>query len=58
MLKLLSKAGVFVLALLLVALPVAACVFPGAGMTAAEQNCCKEDGRAMTEVSGVRWPLS
>jgi hypothetical protein len=41
-LKLLSKAGVFVLALLLVALPVAACVLPGAGMTAAEQDCCKK----------------
>ena len=41
-LKLLSKVGVFALALLLVALPVAACVLPGAGMTAAEQDCCKK----------------
>ena len=41
-LKLLSKVGVFTLALLLVALPVAACVLPGAGMTAAEQDCCKK----------------
>jgi hypothetical protein len=41
-LRLLSKVGVLALALLLVALPVAACVLPGAGMTAAEQDCCKK----------------
>ena len=42
MLKLLSKVGVLALALVLVALPVAACVLPGAQMTAAEQDCCKK----------------
>jgi len=42
MLKLLIKVGVFALALMLAALPVAACVLPGAGMTAAERECCKK----------------
>jgi hypothetical protein len=41
-LKLLGKAGVLALALVLAALPVVACVLPGAGMTAAEQDCCKK----------------
>ena len=41
-LRLLGKVGVFALALLLAALPVAACVLPGAQMTAAEQDCCKK----------------
>ena len=41
-LNLFSKVGVFVLALLLAALPVAACVLPGAQMTAAERDCCKK----------------
>ena len=41
-LKLLSKVGVFALALMLAALPVAACVLPGAAMTTAEQDCCKK----------------
>ena len=40
--NLLSKVGVFVLAMLLATLPVAACVLPGAQMTAAEQDCCKK----------------
>ena len=37
-----SKVGVFVLAVLLAALPVVACVLPGAQMTAAEGDCCKK----------------
>ena len=41
-LKVLAKAGVFVLMLLIAALPVAACVLPGAQMTTAEQDCCKK----------------
>jgi hypothetical protein len=41
-LKLGSKIGVFALALMLAALPVAACVSPGAGMTSAERECCKK----------------
>jgi hypothetical protein len=41
-LKLGSKIGVFALALMLAALPVAACVLPGAGMTSAERECCKK----------------
>ena len=42
MLKLLIKVGVSALALMLAALPVAACVLPGAGMTSAERACCKK----------------
>jgi hypothetical protein len=41
-LKLGSKIAVFALALMLAALPVAACVLPGAGMTSAERECCKK----------------
>ena len=42
MLKLWIKLGVSALALMLVALPVAACVLPGAAMTSAERECCKK----------------
>jgi hypothetical protein len=42
MLKLLIKVGVSALALMLAALPVAACVLPGAAMTSAERECCKK----------------
>ena len=42
MLKLLIKVGVSALALILAALPVAACVLPGTGMTSAERECCKK----------------
>jgi hypothetical protein len=42
MLKLLIKLGVSALALMLAALPVAACVLPGAVMTSAERECCKK----------------
>ena len=41
-LKLLIKVGVSALALLLAALPVAACVLPGVAMTAVERECCKK----------------
>ena len=41
MLKLGLKVGVATLALLMAALPVMACVRPGAVMTAAERDCCK-----------------
>ena len=41
-LKLLTKLGVFALALMLAALPVAACVLPGTAMTSAERECCKK----------------
>jgi hypothetical protein len=41
MLKLLLKVGVSALALMLAALPLAACVLPGAEMTPAERECCK-----------------
>ena len=41
-LKLLIKFGVSALALMLAALPVAACVLPGAAMTSAERDCCKK----------------
>src|SRR6185312_1094932 len=37
-----TKATVSLLALLLVALPLMACVQPGVVMTAAEQACCKQ----------------
>ncbi len=37
-----AKIGVSILALMLAALPVAACVLPGAGMTSAERDCCKK----------------
>ena len=40
--RLAAKFGVSILALILAALPVAACVLPGAGMTAAERECCKQ----------------
>ena len=40
--RLAAKFGVSILALMLAALPVAACVLPGAGMTAAERECCKK----------------
>ena len=42
MVKLLIKVGVSALALMLAALPVAACVLPGAAMTSAERECCKK----------------
>src|SRR5438067_5495765 len=42
MLKLLLKVGVSALALMLAALPVAACVLPGAAMTSADRECCKK----------------
>jgi len=42
MLKLLIKLGVSALVLMLAALPVAACVLPGAAMTSAERECCKK----------------
>ncbi len=42
MLRLLIKVGVSALALMLAALPVAACVLPGAAMTSAERECCKK----------------
>ena len=41
-LKLLIKVGVSALALVLAALPVAACVLPGTAMTSAERECCKK----------------
>jgi hypothetical protein len=41
-LKLLIKIGVSALALMLAALPVAACVLLGATMTSAERECCKK----------------
>ena len=47
MLKLLMKLGVSALALMLPALPVTACVLPGAAMTSAERECCNEDGGAV-----------
>ena len=42
MLKLSIKVGVSALALMLAALPVAACVLPGTAMTSAERECCKK----------------
>jgi hypothetical protein len=42
MLRLLTKLVVSALALMLAALPVAACVLPGAAMTSAERECCKK----------------
>src|SRR2546429_9540462 len=42
MLKLLIKLGVSALALMLAALPVAACVLPGTSMTSAERGGCKK----------------
>lgn len=39
--RLVTKVGVSILAMLLVALPVMACARPGAAMTAAEHDCCK-----------------
>ena len=42
MVKLLVKVAVPALALMLAALPVAACVLPGAAMTSAERECCKK----------------
>ena len=41
-LKLLVKVAVSALALMLAALPVAACVLPGSAMTSAERECCKK----------------
>src|SRR5215472_14796600 len=40
--RLVVKAGVSVLAMLLAALPVMACARPGVEMTAAERECCKK----------------
>ncbi len=37
-----AKVGVSILALMLAALPVAACVLPGTAMTSAERECCKK----------------
>ena len=42
MLRLLIKVGVYVLALMLAALPVVACVLPNAAMTSAERECCQK----------------
>jgi hypothetical protein len=42
MLKMLIKVAVSALALMLAALPVAACVLPGVAMTSAERECCKK----------------
>jgi hypothetical protein len=42
MLKLLTKIGVSALVLMLAALPVTACILPGAAMTSAELECCKK----------------
>ena len=39
--RLATKAGVSILAILLAALPVMACARPGATLTAAEHDCCK-----------------
>ena len=39
--RLATKVGVSILAMLLAALPVMACARPGATMTAAEHDCCK-----------------
>src|SRR3979490_1930160 len=44
MLKLSIKLGVSALALMLAALPVAACMLPGAAITSAERECCKKMG--------------
>jgi len=41
-LKLLIKVGVSALALMLAALPLAACALPGTAMTSAERECCKK----------------
>src|SRR5215469_4094610 len=35
------KAGVSILSLLLLAMPIMACLIPAASMTAAERDCCK-----------------
>ena len=40
--KLVGKLGISALALILAALPVAACVLPGTAMTSAERECCKK----------------
>ncbi len=48
--RLVAKVGVWILAMILAALPVAACVLPGAGMTSAERECCKK----MAEQCGDR----
>ena len=40
--RLAVKAGISILAMLLAALPVMACVQPGAEMTAPERECCKK----------------
>jgi hypothetical protein len=40
-LRLVTKAGVSILAMLLAALPVMACAKPGAAMTRAERDCCR-----------------
>jgi len=40
--RLAAKFGVSILALMLAALPVAACVLPGAAMTSPERECCKK----------------
>ena len=42
MVRLWIKVAVFALALMLAALPLAACVLPGAAMTSAERECCKK----------------
>jgi hypothetical protein len=39
--KLVGKVGISVLSLLLLAMPVMACLVPAAAMTAAERDCCK-----------------
>src|SRR5712671_1016413 len=40
--RLAIKVGVSALALMLAALPLAACVLPGTAMTSAERECCKK----------------
>jgi hypothetical protein len=40
--RVVAKAGILILAMLLAALPVAACMLPGASMTSAERECCKK----------------
>src|SRR5215472_12807936 len=39
------KAGVSILSLLLLAMPIMACLRPAASMTAAERECCKRTAR-------------
>src|SRR6202521_1712786 len=56
MLKLLIKVGVSALALMLAALPVAACVLPGAAMTSAERECCKKMAEQCGDMGRAKSP--